>query len=260
MSETRKTLEVMKITRAERGAVEDEVTREVPVTVFLNGQELVTLLASPAYLKDLAVGFLLSEGLLDEPQDLRSVVLYERQGVVNVETSDEKEIPEGFFEKRTITSGCGKGTAFYSPLDVFKPHRVRSNALFSADTILGLMRKLNGQSELFRATGGVHSCGLCDHSDILVFREDIGRHNALDKVFGECFLKGIPTADKMVLTSGRITSEVLLKVARREVPLIASKSAPTDLAVGLALKTGVTVVGFVRGSRMNVYTHSQRVS
>ncbi len=260
MREAQETFEVLKIVRGERGEVEDEVTREVPLTVFLNGEELVTLLATPTYLKGLAVGFLLSEGFLDERADLESVVLYRRQGVVNVETSKDKGLAKRLFERRVITSGCGKGTAFYSPLDAFTSQRMKSNTEVSSEAISNLMKRLQGQSQLFRATGGVHSCGLCDHSQLLIFREDIGRHNALDKVFGECFMKEIRTEGKIVLTSGRITSEMLLKVAKRGVPLIASRSAPTDLAVGLGEKLGVTVVGFVRGSRMNVYTHRARVT
>lgn len=260
MSEARETFDVLKIAKGERREARDEITREVPLTIYLNGEELVTLLATPTYLKDLAVGFLLSEGFLEEPKDLGSVVLYRQQGVVNVETSRKRELPERLFQRRMITSGCGKGTAFYSPLDALKIQPVSSNGRVSSEAISGLMRKLQGQSELFRATGGVHSCGLCDQSQILVFREDIGRHNAMDKVFGECFLKGIPTEDRIVVSSGRITSEMLLKAARRGVPLVASRSAPSDLAVALAEKLGITVVGFVRGSRMNVYSHSRRVS
>jgi FdhD protein len=105
----------------------------------------------------------------------------------------------------------------------------------------------------------VHSAALCENGKILVFSEDIGRHNAMDKVFGECLMKGIPTEDRLVVTSGRISSEILLKVARRQVPILISKSAPTSLGVKLAERLGITLVGFVRGKRANVYANNWRV-
>ncbi|MFU8796917.1 MAG: formate dehydrogenase accessory sulfurtransferase FdhD, partial [Dehalococcoidia bacterium] len=114
-------------------------------------------------------------------------------------------------------------------------------------------------SEIFRTTGGVHSAALCDARDILLFSEDIGRHNAVDKIFGRCLLDDISTDDRIVVTSGRISSEILLKVARRNIPIIISKSAPTNLGLKLAGDLGVTLIGFVRGKRMNVYTHDWRV-
>ena len=106
----------------------------------------------------------------------------------------------------------------------------------------------------------MHSAALCDNRDILVFAEDIGRHNAIDKIFGECILRDIPTDDRIVITSGRIPSEILLKVARRKIPIIISISAPTDLGVRLATDLGMTLIGFVRGKRMNVYTNGWRVA
>ena len=106
----------------------------------------------------------------------------------------------------------------------------------------------------------MHSAALCDTTNIIVFSEDIGRHNAIDKIFGECLLNDITTDDHIIITSGRISSEILLKVAKRNVPLIVSKSAPTDLGVRLADELGVTLVGFVRGKRMNVYTHAGRIT
>ncbi len=121
------------------------------------------------------------------------------------------------------------------------------------------MKEFQRRSDLYRTTGGVHSAALCDSEKILVFSEDVGRHNAVDKIFGRCLLEDIPTDDRMVVTSGRISSEILLKVARRRIPLIASKSAPTDLGVKLANDLGITLLGFVRGKRMNVYANRWRI-
>jgi FdhD protein len=112
---------------------------------------------------------------------------------------------------------------------------------------------------VFKATGGVHSAALCEAKSILVFSEDIGRHNAIDKIFGECILKDIPTEGCLIITSGRVSSEILLKVARRNIPLLISKSAPTNLGVRLADDLGITLVGFARGRRMNIYTNGWRI-
>jgi len=115
------------------------------------------------------------------------------------------------------------------------------------------------RSGLFKTTGGVHSSALCTGNEIMFFREDIGRHNTVDKLIGRCFLDGIDTSDKILLTTGRISSEILVKAAKMGVPLIASRSAPTDLALRYAAELGVTVAAFVRNQRMNIYTHPERV-
>ena len=129
----------------------------------------------------------------------------------------------------------------------------------SVGEILALTRDFQHRSETYRATGGVHSAAMCDTKNVLVFSEDIGRHNAMDKVFGECLLKDITTDDRLVITSGRISSEILLKVARRNIPVLISKSAPTNLGVKMANELGITLVGFVRGKRANVYTNTWRI-
>ena len=121
------------------------------------------------------------------------------------------------------------------------------------------MKKLEEKSLTFKNTGGVHSCALCSQESIEVLAEDIGRHNAVDKVFGECFMRGIFTQNKAILTSGRVSSEILIKVAKRKIPIIASHSAPTNLAVDLAERLNITLIGFVRGKRINIYTHNYRV-
>ena len=114
-------------------------------------------------------------------------------------------------------------------------------------------------SLIYRTTGGVHSAALCDNRDILLFADDVGRHNAIDKIFGECMLRDIATNDRMIITSGRIPSEILLKVSKRRIPIIISISAPTNLGVKLAADLGITLIGFARGKRMNVYANGWRV-
>jgi FdhD protein len=250
---------ISRLTETGKTAVDDVVVREFPLTIVLNNEELITLLCSPKNLDYLAVGFLSSEGLLKGKDDIKKVTVDDRRGVVRVETeAGDKQAGEILF-KRIITSGCGRGASFYSAADVGTQVKVESQTKISALEVLELAKEFQRRSEIYRATHGVHSAALCDTKSILIFSEDIGRHNAIDKIFGECILKDIPTDDHMILTSGRVSSEILLKVAKRNIPLLASKSAPTDLGVKLANDLGVTLIGFVRGKRMNVYSNYWRI-
>jgi FdhD protein len=258
-NETEK-VSILKLTEKGSSSIEDVVAKEFPLTIILNNQELVTLLCSPANLKYLAVGFLFSEGLLRSKDGIKKIIVDDRRGVVRVETEGDEELASDVLFKRFITSGCGKGASFYSAADAQGQVKVESQIKISTLEVLALVSEFQHRSQVYRATGGVHSAALCDNKDILVFSEDIGRHNALDKIFGECILNDIATDDRMIITSGRISSEILLKVAKRNVPIIVSKSAPTNLGVRLANDLGVTLVGFVRGKRMNVYTHDWRIA
>ncbi len=251
-------LPIKRVTEEGKADAGDLVTREVPLTIILNNRELVTLLCSPGDMRYLAIGFLSSEGLLQSKEDIKRITFDERRGVVRVETGGEKEPADEVF-KRFITSACGRGASFYSSADAGARTKVQSQMIISASQIFALAKKFQLSSETYRSTGGVHSAALCNNTGILVFAEDIGRHNAIDKIFGRCLLDGIPTDDCMIITSGRIASEILLKVARRNIPVIISKSAPTELGVRLAGDFGITLIGFVRGKRMNVYTNDWRV-
>jgi FdhD protein len=250
---------ILKFTERGSSSMEDVVAREYPLTIIFNNQELVTLLCSPANLKYLAVGFLFSEGLLKSKDEIKRIIVDEQRGVVRLETEGSEELDSAALFKRFITSGCGRGTSFYSATDAQGQKKVESNIEISTLEVLALAIEFQHRSQIYRATGGVHSAALCDNKDILIFSEDIGRHNALDKIFGECLLNDIVTDNHIIITSGRVSSEILIKVAKRNIPIIVSKSAPTNLGVRLANDLGVTLVGFVRGKRMNVYTHDGRI-
>jgi FdhD protein len=250
---------ILKFTETGSTGIEDMVAKESPLTIILNNRELVTLLCSPENLKYLAVGFLFSEGLLKSKDEIKKIIVDDRRGVVRVETEGDEELASDALFKRFITSGCGRGASFYSAIDAQDQAKVESRLKISTLEVLALVHEFQHRSQVYRSTGGVHSAALCDIRDILVFDEDIGRHNAVDKIFGACILNDIATDDHILITSGRISSEILLKIARRNVPVIVSKSAPTNLGVRLANDLGVTLVGFVRGKRMNVYTHAERI-
>ena len=249
----------MRLAEKGRSSIEDVVAREFPLTIILNSQELVTLLCSPTNLKNLATGFLRSEGLLKSKDEIGKIVVDDQRGVVRVETEGDGELARDVLFKRLITSGCGRGASFYSAADAQSQTKVESRIEISTLEVFTLVSEFQHRSQVYRATGGVHSAALCDTNHILVFSEDIGRHNAVDKVLGECILNDISTDDHVIITSGRISSEILLKVAKRNIPIIISKSAPTNLGVRLADDLGITLIGFVRGKRMNVYTHERRI-
>lgn len=250
---------ILRLTEENRSSIEDAVARESPLTIILNNQELVTLLCSPTDLKYLTVGFLFSEGLLKSKDKIKKIMIDERRGVVRVETEESGELIGDALFKRLITSGCGRGASFYNATNA-TGQKIESQVEISTRDVFTLAGKFQHRSHVYRATGGVHSAALCDKENILVFNEDIGRHNAIDKIFGECIMKDIPTDERVVITSGRISSEIVLKVAKRKIPILISKSAPTDLGVKLANDLGITLLGFVRGKRINAYTNDWRIT
>ena len=250
---------ILRLTEEGKSSIEGVVVREFALTIILNNQELVTLLCSPTNLKYLTVGFLFSEGLLNRKDEVKKIVVDDRRGVVRVEAEGAGDLDRDVLFKRLITSGCGRGASFYSAADVQNQAKVESRLEVAAHDVLTLVSDFQHRSLVYKETGGVHSAALCDTRDILIFSEDIGRHNAVDKIFGECLLKDITTDNRLIITSGRVSSEILLKVAKRSIPVLVSKSAPADLGVKLATDLGVTLVGFARGKRMNVYAHGWRI-
>jgi len=249
---------VQRVTREDKLETEVMVIKEIPLTIILNNHELVTLLCSPTNLKYLAVGFLASEGFIASKDEIKKIMVDEQRGVVRVETVEDKEYNSELLFKRLITSGCGRGASFYSVADA-SSRRVESQFKMSVDDVFTLTNKFQHGSRAYLATHGVHGSALGDTNNILVFNEDIGRHNAVDKIFGECILKDIPTKGRAIITSGRTSSEILHKVAKMDVPILISISVPTSLGVQLADDLGITLIGFVRGKKMNVYTNNWRV-
>jgi len=237
------------------------IIREIPLTIFLNGREIVTLLCTGTHLEALAVGFLKSEGLIDKPKNIQDIFLDEEKGLVSIKLDKEPAMEESLFFKRTITSGCGKGTIFYHAIDSLLTKKIESSLIITADQIFLLMSQLNQQSTLYKQTRGVHNAALATlPGGILLFRADIGRHNAVDMICGKCFLDDIPLEDTILLTTGRITSEIFLKAAKMRIPFLISRNVATHHALILAQDIGMTVIGDVRGKKFVVYTHPERVA
>jgi FdhD protein len=257
--ENRKSVEALHIDREGSGIRNEWAAREFPLTIMLNGEQLVTVLCSPGELEALAAGFLFSEGMIRTKEELTGLTLDSERGIVRIRTADDKTMDGKLFMKRVLTTGCGRGMAFYSYADLDRKKKVLSNLKVTPEEVFSLSRRFQGASELYRSTHGVHSAALCDTREVLVFAEDIGRHNAVDKVLGRCLLEGIAVADRILVTSGRISSEILFKAAGSGIPVLISKSAPTDMGVDLALELGITLIGFVRGGGMNVYAGQERI-
>ena len=249
---------IKQVTKEGRGSIDEVVARESPVTIILNDRELVTLLCSPKNLEYLAVGFLSSEGLLKSKDEIKKVMVDDQRGVVRLETVEDKGFAQDVLFKRLITSGCGRGASFYSAADAAS-QKVESQMEILADEVFTLANEFQHASKVYLATHGVHSAALSDRGSILVFSEDIGRHNAIDKIFGRCLLEDIPTSDRAIITSGRISSEILHKVAKKGIPIVISISVPTNLGVRIADNLGITLIGSVRGKKMNVYANDWRV-
>lgn len=245
---------IMKIKGDYSDQVEDLVINEYPFTIFIDDEELITLLCTPKSLKELAIGFLYSESYIDSIETIDRIHLDEEKGRVYVYLKYRKKLNENLVGKRTITSGCGKGTVFYNVLDSFKTKKIKKPLPLDIDNVIQLTKEFNHKSELFLNTGGVHSCALCHRNEILYFEEDIGRHNALDKILGRALIEGLDLSDKIVITSGRISSEMLIKTAKRGIPAIISRSAPTSLAIDMARELNILLIGFARGEKMNIYT------
>lgn len=237
----------------------DKVATEIGFSLTVNDKQVVTLLCTPSELDCMAIGFLLSEGLLKERDELLNFQVDEKDFTVSVTLKGLPENIDTAFHKKTITSGCGRGITFTDATDLKRLAPNRTGLTVTKGEIEDLMKKFRSVSKLFLETGGVHSAALADNEQIYLFSEDIGRHNAVDKLIGKAFLANLPVEDKILLSSGRISGEIMTKVIRNRIPIIISRTAPTCMSITYAEDHGVTLVGFARGNRMNIYTHPQRI-
>ena len=238
----------------------DQVASEIGFTLNVNEKQVVTLLCTPTELDAMAIGFLLSEGILHKRESLLDLQVDEKTFTVSVTLKDLPDDIDATFNKKTITSGCGRGITYTDAASLKNLPANKSFTRISHGEIKGLMDKFRSISALFLKTGGVHSAALIDKGRIELFAEDIGRHNAVDKLIGKAFLSGIPIQDKILLSSGRISGEIMTKVIRNRIPILISRTAPTCMSITYAEDHGVTLIGFARGNRMNIYTHPQRVA
>ncbi|NLA27854.1 MAG: formate dehydrogenase accessory sulfurtransferase FdhD [Firmicutes bacterium] len=252
---------IIVIREGKKVAAGDDVVVEAPLTIFLNGEELVTLLCTPEKRESLAIGFLYSAGLLTSLDDLVSLCLQDDGKAVRVELKNGGA-PGGKLNGTLMGSpGCTREMILPGALAEPDDCPAGEDALLlTAGEIHFLMSELQERAALFKTTGGVHSAALSGGGKLLLFCEDISRHNAIDKIVGECLQRQISMDDKALLCSCRPSFGILLKAARLRLPLLVSRAAPSTLSIEMADSLNITLVGFVRGRRMNIYTHPRRIT
>ena len=235
--------------------VSDLVVRETTFTILLNKKKLVTLNCSPEKYKFLGLGFLYTSGILQKKEDIISLNINEKQGLMDIKIKSVSLSSEDI-----VNSNLWIGS--YQQLEEQKgtPLSIDTSLKISSSLVYSLISEMQERANFFKLTGGVHSCALADKSgSIILFSEDISRYNTIDKILGEAFVDDITTEDKIIVTSCRITSGILRKIIFGKLSIVISRAAPTDLAIKLAKRVGITLVGFVRGERMNIYTYSERI-
>jgi FdhD protein len=221
------------------------------LTIYVNRQELVKILCTAAKLNCLVIGYLYAEGIISGIGDVASMRVCEDDSLADVMLSNpDYKLPT----LRTLATGCGGGGVFKT-----QGQRVDSGLVVTPTEVLSLMKELQEQMVLYKFSGGVHTSALSDTKNLLVVAEDIGRHNTLNKIQGECLLKGLSTRDRLLLITGRISSEMLLKAAKMQVPVVVSRHSPTGRAISLARDLGIALVGQARGRRLAVFSHPERL-
>jgi FdhD protein len=236
-------------------AYDAETIVETPVSLTVNGQVWLTFMCTPVHLEAMAVGFLYNEGILETMSEVVDVRLCEHGDNVDVWLNRSVEQPTSWRR----TSGCTGGVTAVDLLA--KPNVSLSDIQvnFTPETIEHIMELLLEAQVLYRETGGVHTSLLSDGEKIIVSAEDIGRHNTLDKIAGLCLMQSAFPETRILITTGRISSEMLQKAARMEVPILISRTSPSSLSIEMAERYGITLIGYARKHRFNVYSHSQRV-
>lgn len=234
--------------------VEGGVIEEAQVCLFVNGQELATFMCSPITLEDLALGFLKSEGLINGLQDVRHYRLAASGTCVDIWLNKDFTPPQ----RRIITAGCGGGVTFDDLQQVRAP--LESTLTVTPDQVAELMTMMHQNADLYREVRGVHTSALCDATGLILLAQDIGRHNTIDRLWGMAIRQNIDTRGKIIIASGRISSEMLGKAVKMGVPIVVSRTSPTSLSVELARAWNVTVIGYCRGNKFRVYSGPQRIS
>ena len=237
----------------------DSYVTEFPLTIMVNRDEFATVICSPTHMEELVIGFLASEGAIYKRDEIKSCQIDDSKGFAHVDLTHELGDRFEYSTKSMIASCCGKSREFYFQNDAAIAKTSMSHITLHPQQILNMMTRLQGASTLFKQTGGLHNAAISDGNTFFEHRQDIGRHNALDKLYGFCLKRRIPVRDKILIFSGRISSEILIKAAKIGVGVILSKSAPTTLAITLANDLNITAIGFIRDGTFNIYSHPERV-
>lgn len=251
---------ISKFIRGRIDSVEDEVVVESSIVIYVNRKRLRVLYATPGELTELSIGHLVTEGFIKSLEEVTG--LYVKNNEVHVDASAVVEERMKLYNAKTIDTiktMCGQSSE--TLIKSLPARRVQSSIQWALSEIFKLVRKLNSDALLYRRTGGTHVALIADTKGVEILCEDVGRHNAVDKAIGAYILRESAYFDHtLLICSGRLSSEIVLKVARVGIPILVSISAPTSLGVSLATQLGVTLIGFVRGFRCNIYTHPDRLT
>ncbi len=239
-------------------AVETSVVVERPLTLYLNGQEIVTMMTICDFPDYLAVGYLLNQNMLRPDDEITAIEFDEEIETVVVRTKRKTDF-EDKLRKKTLTSGCAQGTAFGDVMERFESIELDRAAVLKTSWIYSLSKIINNTESLYLAAGAIHGCVLCEEDRPLLYMEDVGRHNAIDKVAGYMFLEGLSHRGKLFYTTGRLTSEMVIKTVQMEIPILMSRSGFTAWGVELARTSGLTLVGRAKGKRFIALAGEDRI-
>lgn len=231
------------------------LAREVPYTLFVNDREILSMATLPTHLRELFIGFMVSEGVLLSPSEILECVVDHGNRLIRLELDVSDERLEKVEKRGMLTSGCAGGLVFSVETAAAPRAGTREPLEISTTCILDRMRELDTFRGIYSITRGVHAASAATDKETLFILEDLGRHNAVDKIIGYCFLQGIDPKDKLLLTTGRITSEVLTKAARSNFPIVISRSSASAMAVAMGEQSGIDVITYVRGGRFNYFSH-----
>jgi FdhD protein len=238
--------------------VETKVPVERPLTLYLNSQEIVTMMTIGDHPEYLALGYLLNQNMLRPDDVVRGVDVDEVIDVVVVRTNHRTNFEEKL-KKKTLTSGCAQGTAFGDVLESFGAVRLDPNAVMHTSWLYTLSRKINTQPSLYLEAGAIHGCVLCEADRPLIYMEDVGRHNAIDKIAGYMYRNRVQPAGKILYTTGRLTSEMVIKTVQMQIPVLVSRSGFTASGVELARQAGLALIGRAKGKRFIVLAGAERL-
>jgi FdhD protein len=238
--------------------IETAVVTERPLTLFLNGREIVTMMTIGDHPDYLAVGYLLNQNMLS-PEDRVIAVDYDEDIDTVVVRTDRETDFEDKLKKKTLTSGCAQGTVFGDLMEKFDEVRLDPEAVLRTSWLYALTRKINTAPSLYLAAGAIHGCVLCEEDRPLLYMEDVGRHNAVDKIAGYMHLNRISPAGKIFYTTGRLTSEMVIKTVQMGIPILVSRSGFTAWGVELARQAGLTLIGRAKGRRFVALAGSERI-
>ena len=253
-----------RLTRRVRGidqdgkAIDTAVVVERPLTLFLNGQEVVTMMTIGDFPDYLAVGYLLNQNMLRPDDEITGIDYDSDLDVVVVRTKRQTDF-EDKLKKKTLTSGCAQGTVFGDVMEKFDSIRLDPDAVLNTSWLYALSKQINLMPSLYLAAGAIHGCVLCEEDRPLVYMEDVGRHNAIDKIAGYMHRHGIGAAGKIFYTTGRLTSEMVIKCVQMRIPILISRSGFTAWGVELAQKAGLTLIGRAKGKRFIALAGTERI-